>query len=123
MNNSSTRRYEPIFQSYHLYESHALIPVFFLVDDEGFDRLRGLVGRRRFRGRTTTSATATMLPAQCVTCAADPCYPGVVCTPTPTGYTCGSCPSSMTGDGEECVQLITCVDDPCFPRVQCTDTG
>ena len=58
-----------------------------------------------------------------MTCAADPCYPGVECTPTPTGYVCGECPAGMTGDGELCEPLITCIDEPCFPTVECTDTG
>mgnify|MGYP001800519020 FL=1 len=91
-------------------------------DDEGFDSLRGVLGRRRFRGRTTTTPAPAEQP-QCVTCAAEPCYPGVVCTPTPTGYQCGACPQGMTGNGIECIPLITCADDPCFPGVLCTDTS
>lgn len=92
-----------------------------VADDEGFDGLRGHLSRKRYFGRRTTEAPQQ--GSQCVTCAADPCYPGVVCTPTPTGYTCGNCPAAMTGDGIDCVPLITCADDPCFPRVECTDTG
>ncbi|XP_067934643.1 cartilage oligomeric matrix protein-like [Watersipora subatra] len=88
--------------------------------DEGFDGLRGLVSRRRFFGKYSTTMAPT--ESQCVTCAADPCYPGVICTPTPTGYTCGNCPAGMTGDGVDCQPLITCLDEPCFPTVECTDT-
>ncbi|XP_013396519.1 sushi, von Willebrand factor type A, EGF and pentraxin domain-containing protein 1 isoform X2 [Lingula anatina] len=41
-------------------------------------------------------------------CREAPCYPGVTCQDIPapgTGYTCGSCPNGLTGDGKECYPI------------------
>ncbi|MCK6546959.1 hypothetical protein L6R52_14005 [Myxococcota bacterium] len=54
-------------------------------------------------------------------CAAAPCFPGVACTASGGGFTCGVCPSGLVGDGITCVDEDGCFNAPCFPGVACTD--
>lgn len=35
-------------------------------------------------------------------CDPNPCHPGVTCTVTPQGITCGACPDGMEGNGTYC---------------------
>lgn len=37
-----------------------------------------------------------------VTCAARPCFPGVPCEPSASGFRCGRCPRGYVGDGRAC---------------------
>ncbi|XP_078585797.1 uncharacterized protein LOC144867617 [Branchiostoma floridae x Branchiostoma japonicum] len=45
-------------------------------------------------------------------CEEDPCYPGVVCTDNvapAAGFTCGPCPSGLSGTGEKCFDINECI--------------
>ncbi|XP_020636619.3 cartilage oligomeric matrix protein isoform X1 [Pogona vitticeps] len=53
----------------------------------------------------------------------NPCFPGVTCTDTPTGFRCGACPLGYTGNGTHCTDINECTANPCFPRVQCVNTA
>ncbi|XP_013414446.1 fibropellin-1-like isoform X2 [Lingula anatina] len=58
-----------------------------------------------------------------ITCKNNPCYPGVACKDTPTGFECGSCPPGFSGNGISCTRVVAgCSTDPCYPGVQCRDT-
>ncbi|KAK2179168.1 hypothetical protein NP493_505g01035 [Ridgeia piscesae] len=63
------------------------------------------------------------LPSR-VYCNDKPCYPGVFCTDTSTGYQCGPCPPGYTGNGTigGCRRL-RCRDRPCYPGVPCFETS
>ena len=58
-------------------------------------------------------------------CSPNPCYHGVACSDMPAprrGYSCGSCPSPMIGDGITCSRptYITCPQTvKCYPGVKC----
>ncbi|MBT8495235.1 MAG: PPC domain-containing protein, partial [Deltaproteobacteria bacterium] len=54
-------------------------------------------------------------------CSADPCFPGVQCTNTQTGFECGECPAGREGDGVSCVEIDGCAGGPCAAGVACTD--
>ncbi|XP_060641077.1 cartilage oligomeric matrix protein [Anolis sagrei] len=56
-------------------------------------------------------------------CYPNPCFPGVTCTDTPTGFRCGTCPQGYTGNGTHCTDINECTANPCFPRVQCINTA
>ncbi|XP_066492493.1 cartilage oligomeric matrix protein [Tiliqua scincoides] len=56
-------------------------------------------------------------------CYPNPCFPGVTCTDTPTGFHCGACPLGYTGNGTHCTDINECTANPCFPRVQCVNTA
>lgn len=49
-----------------------------------------------------------------------PCYPGVECSETSQGPTCGPCPTGYVGNGYRCTR-ITCAHEPCFRGVRCYD--
>ncbi|XP_041845055.1 von Willebrand factor D and EGF domain-containing protein [Melanotaenia boesemani] len=57
-------------------------------------------------------------PAHHVTCADDPCFPGVPCEPTITGsFRCGRCPYGYTGDGVICKAVCRY---QCSRNMECT---
>ena len=39
------------------------------------------------------------------TCNDRPCFEGVQCTDTPSGFLCGACPPGFTGDGQQCIDI------------------
>ena len=39
------------------------------------------------------------------TCNDRPCFEGVQCIDTPSGFQCGECPPGMRGDGQSCVDI------------------
>ena len=39
------------------------------------------------------------------TCNDRPCFEGVQCTDTPSGFQCGACPPGFTGDGQQCIDI------------------
>src|SRR5687768_9969835 len=46
-----------------------------------------------------------------ITCAWNPCYPGVTCTdalPPAIGFTCGPCPAGTAGNGIMCDGDVSC---------------
>ncbi|XP_072547743.1 von Willebrand factor D and EGF domain-containing protein isoform X1 [Salminus brasiliensis] len=52
------------------------------------------------------------------TCADSPCFPGVVCEPTPTGhFKCGRCPNGYRGDGITCKAVCRYL---CGQNMECT---
>lgn len=60
-------------------------------------------------------------------CASNPCFIGVSCTDQPApslGYTCGSCPSGYSGDGETCTDNNECVlgTHDCNSHEQCVNS-
>lgn len=55
-------------------------------------------------------------------CSSNPCFPGVSCIDTPSGFKCGPCPPGYQGNGQKCTRLPGCSTRPCYPGVQCTDT-
>ncbi|XP_018496596.2 cartilage oligomeric matrix protein [Galendromus occidentalis] len=55
-------------------------------------------------------------------CSSHVCFPGVQCTETPSGPTCGPCPAGLLGDGVKCRPSTTCRDRPCYPGVSCSDS-
>lgn len=55
------------------------------------------------------------------TCASDPCFPGVRCVETASGYACGDCPAGYVGDGISCEDADSCSEMPCFEGVTCQD--
>ncbi|XP_053556034.1 cartilage oligomeric matrix protein-like [Bombina bombina] len=56
-------------------------------------------------------------------CIPNPCFSGVSCTETATGYQCGACPTGYTGSGSHCTDIDECKANPCFPRVRCVNTS
>ncbi|ELT88470.1 hypothetical protein CAPTEDRAFT_172504 [Capitella teleta] len=59
-----------------------------------------------------------------IACRDSPCFAGVTCRDTNSGYRCGNCPPGYEGDGETCrLVIITCSSNPCFRDVRCTDTS
>uniref|UniRef100_A0A8C2TKG2 Cartilage oligomeric matrix protein n=1 Tax=Coturnix japonica TaxID=93934 RepID=A0A8C2TKG2_COTJA len=56
-------------------------------------------------------------------CVPNPCFPGVPCTETSTGFRCGPCPPGYSGNGSQCTDINECSANPCFPKVQCINTS
>ncbi|XP_019630400.1 PREDICTED: mucin-like protein [Branchiostoma belcheri] len=64
-------------------------------------------------------------------CEGNPCFQGVKCIDQPAplspgqpGYTCGTCPFDMVGDGDTCADLNECLLDDSDPRVhQCVNAN
>ncbi|XP_068020846.1 cartilage oligomeric matrix protein [Melanerpes formicivorus] len=56
-------------------------------------------------------------------CLPNPCFPGVSCTETATGFRCGPCPPGYSGNGTTCTDINECNAAPCFPKVQCINTS
>uniref|UniRef100_A0A8V1AFJ0 Cartilage oligomeric matrix protein n=1 Tax=Gallus gallus TaxID=9031 RepID=A0A8V1AFJ0_CHICK len=56
-------------------------------------------------------------------CVPNPCFPGVACTETSTGFRCGPCPPGYSGNGSQCTDINECSANPCFPKVQCINTA
>ncbi|XP_053321612.1 cartilage oligomeric matrix protein [Spea bombifrons] len=56
-------------------------------------------------------------------CIPNPCFSGVTCTETATGFRCGPCPPGYTGNGSHCTDINECTANPCFPRVRCINTS
>ncbi|XP_054031150.1 cartilage oligomeric matrix protein [Dryobates pubescens] len=56
-------------------------------------------------------------------CLPNPCFPGVSCTETATGFRCGPCPPGYSGNGTACTDINECNAAPCFPKVQCINTS
>uniref|UniRef100_A0A8C9F7P6 Cartilage oligomeric matrix protein n=1 Tax=Pavo cristatus TaxID=9049 RepID=A0A8C9F7P6_PAVCR len=56
-------------------------------------------------------------------CVPNPCFPGVACTETGTGFRCGPCPPGYSGNGSQCTDINECSANPCFPKVQCINTA
>ena len=54
-------------------------------------------------------------------CAAEPCFPGVLCGEIVDGFACGPCPDGLEGDGISCTEIDSCAAAPCFLGVSCTD--
>ena len=54
-------------------------------------------------------------------CMPNPCYTDVTCTNSGTTYTCDSCPTGYSGDGETCTDTNSCEAMPCYGDVACTD--
>lgn len=38
-------------------------------------------------------------------CLPNPCFPGVACTETATGFRCGPCPPGYSGNGSQCTDI------------------
>ncbi|CAG5128554.1 unnamed protein product, partial [Candidula unifasciata] len=55
-------------------------------------------------------------------CSSNPCFPGVHCLDTESGFKCGPCPVGHHGDGTACRRQTTCADRPCYPGVRCEDS-
>ncbi|XP_074834409.1 cartilage oligomeric matrix protein [Carettochelys insculpta] len=55
-------------------------------------------------------------------CSPNPCFPGVTCTETSSGFHCGPCPLGFTGNGTHCTDINECSTNPCFPSVSCVNT-
>ncbi|KAM8960511.1 cartilage oligomeric matrix protein [Pelodytes ibericus] len=56
-------------------------------------------------------------------CNPNPCFPGVTCTQTGSGFKCGPCPAGYSGNGSHCTDINECTMNPCFPRVRCVNTS
>ncbi|KAM9331345.1 cartilage oligomeric matrix protein-like [Gastrophryne carolinensis] len=56
-------------------------------------------------------------------CVPNPCFSGVTCTDTVSGFKCGPCPPGYTGNGTHCTDINECSVNPCFPRVRCVNTS
>lgn len=56
-------------------------------------------------------------------CDPNPCHPGVQCKETADGFTCGSCPDGMEGDGTRCTDIDECSVMPCHMGVRCINTS
>ena len=48
-------------------------------------------------------------------CSSNPCFPGVSCVDSPSGFKCGPCPPGYQGNGQKCERLPGCSTRPCFP--------
>ncbi|XP_078600596.1 cartilage oligomeric matrix protein-like isoform X2 [Branchiostoma floridae x Branchiostoma japonicum] len=54
------------------------------------------------------------------TCNDDPCWAGVSCTDTPTGFECGECPGGYQGNGTHCADVDECrLATPCSVLTTC----
>ena len=60
----------------------------------------------------TTTATTISYEAPSL-CNPSPCYPGVSCSHQDWYFTCGPCPSGLTGDGITCVAMCSDNDVTC----------
>ncbi|KAE8632174.1 hypothetical protein XENTR_v10001460 [Xenopus tropicalis] len=56
-------------------------------------------------------------------CNPNPCFSGVTCIETSSGFQCGSCPVGYLGNGTHCTDINECTVNPCFPRVRCVNTS
>ncbi|XP_040276351.1 cartilage oligomeric matrix protein [Bufo bufo] len=56
-------------------------------------------------------------------CVPNPCFSGVTCTETSSGFKCGPCPPGYTGNGTHCTDINECTANPCFPSVRCVNTS
>ncbi|XP_063056774.1 cartilage oligomeric matrix protein [Engraulis encrasicolus] len=57
------------------------------------------------------------------TCDPNPCHPGVKCTETADGISCGPCPDGMLGNGTHCTDIDECKVIPCAMGVRCVNTA
>ncbi|XP_058503446.1 von Willebrand factor D and EGF domain-containing protein isoform X2 [Solea solea] len=66
----------------------------------------------------TPDLSAANVKSHHVTCADSPCFPGVPCEPTATGwFRCGRCPYAYTGDGVTCKAVCRF---PCGRNMECS---
>lgn len=59
-------------------------------------------------------------------CGVDRCFPGVICTDTELGHSCGKCPIGFKGNGTHCEDINECTDwpePPCSDTVHCINTN
>ncbi|CAH2293376.1 cartilage oligomeric matrix isoform X1 [Pelobates cultripes] len=56
-------------------------------------------------------------------CNPNPCFPGVTCTVTGSGFRCGTCPAGYSGNGSHCTDINECTVNPCYARVRCVNTA
>ncbi|XP_038239768.1 cartilage oligomeric matrix protein [Dermochelys coriacea] len=70
-------------------------------------------------GATGPRISITQFPR----CLPNPCFPGVTCTETGSGFRCGPCPLGFTGNGTHCTDINECSTNPCFLRVNCVNTA
>ncbi|XP_069505420.1 cartilage oligomeric matrix protein isoform X2 [Ambystoma mexicanum] len=70
-------------------------------------------------GATGPGITMTVFQRSCTP---NPCFPGVSCIDTTTGFLCGACPLGFTGNGTHCADINECSVNPCFHQVDCINT-
>ncbi|XP_033109509.1 cartilage oligomeric matrix protein-like isoform X2 [Anneissia japonica] len=59
-----------------------------------------------------------------VNCDMQPCFPGVGCTMTPSGYACAPCPLGYDGNGTICTDIDECVEAmPCSEVTKCINSA
>uniref|UniRef100_A0A8C2TJQ7 Cartilage oligomeric matrix protein n=1 Tax=Coturnix japonica TaxID=93934 RepID=A0A8C2TJQ7_COTJA len=87
------------------------------------DLLKQQIKEITFLKNTVMECDACALPRLQPLCVPNPCFPGVPCTETSTGFRCGPCPPGYSGNGSQCTDINECSANPCFPKVQCINTS